>query len=190
MATSTTTQYDKIMAPMDELKTFSIAASATTVGGNRYIATGRLNPDKRTKYNLRINQLMSKIKGKWVPGGFYSTHGHGVGAGHSIKNCNNKTKNGETGGHNNNATCANPSGPDQNMNKYWDKMLLWKGRGANDGLNLDFAVAANPFFYLVLAVDPPFLPISHPPTPQLPTPVPAGYISLQRHHVPTSIQPR
>ena len=124
LATATTTQYQKILATMAELKTLSITEAATTGGGNRDSATGRLTPDKRTKSNLCISQLMSAIKGKWVPGGLCSTHGHSVGAGHSSKNCNNKTKEGETGGHNNNATHANPSGPGQNNNKDWDKFIL------------------------------------------------------------------
>ena len=51
-------------------------------------------------------------------------HVHGVGPGHSSKNCNNKTKEGETGGHNNSATRAHPSGPGQNKNKDWDNFLL------------------------------------------------------------------
>ena len=121
-------QYEKILAVMAELKTMSIAAAATTGGGNRDIATGRLTPDKRTKSNLRINQLMSEIKGKWVPGRFCSTHSHVVGAVHSSKNFNNKTRKGKTDGHNNNATCANPSGPVQNKNKDRDN-FCYEGGG-------------------------------------------------------------
>ena len=49
LAKDTTMQYDIILASMAELKTLSIAVSATTVGGNRDSATGRLSPDKRTK---------------------------------------------------------------------------------------------------------------------------------------------
>ena len=63
-AAATTTQYNKILASMAELKTISIAASATTVGGTRDSASGHPSPDKLTKSNLRINQLMSSIKGK------------------------------------------------------------------------------------------------------------------------------
>ena len=64
LATSTITQYDKILSSMTELKTLSIAASATTDGGNRDSATGRLYRDERTKSNIRINQLILAIKGK------------------------------------------------------------------------------------------------------------------------------
>ena len=87
-------QYEKILAVMAELKTLSIAAAATTGGGNRDSVTGRLTPDERTMSNLRINQLISAIKGKWVPGRFCSTYSHDVGAVHSSKNCNNKTREG------------------------------------------------------------------------------------------------
>ena len=58
LATATTMQYDRIMASMAELKTLSIAAAVTPNGGNRDSATGCLSPDKLTKSNLRINQLM------------------------------------------------------------------------------------------------------------------------------------
>ena len=109
---------------MSELKTLSTAASAMVGGGNRDKATGRLTPDKRTKSNLRINQLILAIKVKWVPGRFCSTHGHGMGPSHSRNNCNNKTWEGERGGNNNNAMRSNPSGPNLNNNKYWDNFLL------------------------------------------------------------------
>ena len=58
------------MDSMDELKTLSFAASATTGSGTCDRTTGRPYPNKRTKSNIHINQLMSAIKGKWVPGGF------------------------------------------------------------------------------------------------------------------------
>ena len=119
LTTATTMQYEKILSTMADLKTLSIAAAETTGSGNRDSATGRLTLDKRTKSNLRINQLMSAIKGKWVPGGFCSTHGHGVGPDHSSKKCNNKTRDGETGGHNKNTMRSNPSGTGRNKNKYW-----------------------------------------------------------------------
>ena len=70
LATATNMQYDKILSTMSELKTLIISASVTTGGGNRDSTTGCLTPNKRTKSNLRINQLMLAIKGKWVPGGF------------------------------------------------------------------------------------------------------------------------
>ena len=69
LAMATTTQYEKILSIMAELETLSIAAAATTGGGNRGSSTSRITPYERTKSNLRINQLMSAIKGKWVPGG-------------------------------------------------------------------------------------------------------------------------
>ena len=62
MAAATTTQYNKILASISELKTLSIAVSAMTSGGTRDSATSRPSPYKRTKANLRINHLMSAIK--------------------------------------------------------------------------------------------------------------------------------
>ena len=79
----TNTQYNKIMATVAGLKMLSIAASATTGGGNRDSDTVRLTPNERTKSNLCINKLMLEIKVNWAPGGFCSTHGHIVGPGHS-----------------------------------------------------------------------------------------------------------
>ena len=67
---ATTTQYNKILASMAELKTLSIAASATTGGGTCDTATGCTSPNERTKSNLCINQLIPAIKVKWVLGGF------------------------------------------------------------------------------------------------------------------------
>ena len=52
LATDTIMQYEKILAFMAELKTFSIAESATIGGGNRDSATGRLAPDEHTKSNI------------------------------------------------------------------------------------------------------------------------------------------
>ena len=117
-------QYNKILASMAYLKTLSISASVKTRGGIHDSATGHPSPNENTKSNLCINQLMLEIKGKLVPGGFCSIHGHGVGPGHSRKNCYNKTNEGITGSHNNSATCAHPSRPVRNKNKYWDKYLL------------------------------------------------------------------
>ena len=112
------------MSSMAELKALSIAASATTSNGTRDSATCCPTPDNRTKANILINQLMLAMKGRWVPGGFCFTHGHGVGPVQIIKTCNKKTKEGETGDHNNNATRAQPSGPGRNKNKDWDKFFL------------------------------------------------------------------
>ena len=90
--TDTTSQYEKILAAMYELKTLSIAGAAKTGGSNRDSATGRLTPNERTKTYICINQLILAIKGKWIPGGLCSMNGHGVGDGHISKNCNNKTR--------------------------------------------------------------------------------------------------
>ena len=59
LAMDTTTQYNKILVYMAELKTLSIAVSATTDGGNRDSATGDISSDECAKSNFRINLLMS-----------------------------------------------------------------------------------------------------------------------------------
>ena len=59
LAMDTTTQYNKILVYMAELKTLSIAASATTDSGNRDSATGDISSDECAKSNFRINLLMS-----------------------------------------------------------------------------------------------------------------------------------
>jgi hypothetical protein len=67
-----------------------------------------------------VAQLKAAINGKWVPGGFCSSHGYGVGPDHDSASCKNKTT-----GHIDSATCANPAGHGHNkhINKGWDAFL-------------------------------------------------------------------
>ena len=53
----------------------------------------------------QLAQLKAALKGKWVSGGFCSSHGYGVSADHDSKNCKNKKP-----GHVDTATRANPAG--------------------------------------------------------------------------------
>eukprot|EP00804_Cyclotella_cryptica_P017724 CCRYP_001164-RA/>CCRYP_001164-RA protein AED:0.37 eAED:0.27 QI:0/0/0/1/0.33/0.25/4/0/1265 len=52
-----------------------------------------------------VAQLKAAIKGKWAAGGFCSSHGYGVSAGHTSASCKNKKP-----GHADSATRANPAG--------------------------------------------------------------------------------
>ena len=72
----------------------------------------------------RILILQSAVNNKWKVGGFCSTHGHGVCAGHDSGNCSDKMNVWKSGGHNVNATRSNPVGPGKDMNKGWDACLL------------------------------------------------------------------
>ena len=58
------------------------------------------------------------IKNNWVVGGFYSTHGHGVLAGHNSKTCGTKGA-----GHIDTATQKIPAGFGKDKNKGWDAWL-------------------------------------------------------------------
>ena len=69
----------------------------------------------------QLAQLKAALKGKWVSGGFCSSHGYGVSADHDSKNCKNKKP-----GHVNTATRANPAGHghEKHINQGWDAFLL------------------------------------------------------------------
>lgn len=69
-------------------------------------------------YKKTIKQLQTAIKYKWVPGGFCSMHGWGVGPKHNSDNCKGKAP-----GHVDTATRANPAGPGKTKNKGWDNFL-------------------------------------------------------------------
>ena len=82
LAAATTTQYNKILDSMAELKMLSIAASVTTCGSTRESATGCPPPEEDTKANLHTNQLMSAIKVKRVPGRLWFMNVHSSVCGH------------------------------------------------------------------------------------------------------------
>jgi hypothetical protein len=67
-----------------------------------------------------VAQLRAAIKGKWVTGGFCSTHGYGVSADHDSATCKNKKP-----GHVDTASRSSPAGPghDKHINKGWDAFL-------------------------------------------------------------------
>jgi hypothetical protein len=68
----------------------------------------------------QVAQLKAAIKGKWVAGGFCSSHGYGVSADHTSKSCKNKKT-----GHIDTATRDNPAGhgADKHINQGWDSFL-------------------------------------------------------------------
>ena len=90
------------------------SANSSGGGGGRN-GGGTQNTDTQKR---RISQLQAAVKGKWIPGHFCSTHGHGVGPDHDSKTCANKSS-----GHVETATRANPFGPGANRNKGWDDWL-------------------------------------------------------------------
>jgi hypothetical protein len=67
-----------------------------------------------------VAQLRAAFKGKWVTGGFCSTHGYGVSADHDSSTCKNKKP-----GHVDTASRSSPAGPghDKHINKGWDAFL-------------------------------------------------------------------
>jgi hypothetical protein len=70
-----------------------------------------------------VAQLRAAIKGKWAPGGFYSTHGYGVSTDHDSASCKNKKT-----GHVNTATRSSPAGygHEKHINMDWDAFLTDK----------------------------------------------------------------
>ena len=81
-------------------------------------------PTEKRAMEKRILILQSAVKNKWKFGGFCSTQGHGVRAGHENGNCADKKDVGKAGGHDVNSNHANPSGPGKDSNKGWDAWLL------------------------------------------------------------------
>jgi hypothetical protein len=80
------------------------------------------NPSAPSSTNdaRQVAQLKAAIKGKWVAGGFCSSHGYGVSADHSSKTCKKKKP-----GHVDTATRDNPAGhgADKHVNQGWDSFL-------------------------------------------------------------------
>ena len=72
------------------------------------------NAEKR-KLERWIKTLKATAKNSWSVGGFCSTHGHGVAAGHDRTICSSKGA-----GHVNIATRKNPTGLGKDKNKGWD----------------------------------------------------------------------
>ena len=67
--------------------TTAATATHSRTAGTR---TGSLPSDQR-ETEKRILILQADINNKWKVGGFCSTHGHGVHAGHISTNCNDKS---------------------------------------------------------------------------------------------------
>jgi hypothetical protein len=115
LAAATTSQYADIRASLDALSS-DPNNSAPTPGARARTAVLPLT--EKRKLEKRIKTLEAAVKSKWIVGGFCSTHGHGVGAGHCSKTCGTKGS-----GHVDSATRANPSGPGKDKNKGWDSWL-------------------------------------------------------------------
>jgi hypothetical protein len=107
-ATLTSVTADKLAKIEKHL--LDIKAGRTTQAGSH---TAPQASDSRV-----LGQLRAAIKHKWTPGGFCSTHGWGVGAGHTSAECKKKQP-----GHVDSATRANPQGPGATRNKGWDDFL-------------------------------------------------------------------
>jgi hypothetical protein len=85
---------------------------------NAHRATQSVQPPPTSSDSRGLSQLRAAIKYKWIPGGFCSTHGWGVSAGHSSADCKGKRP-----GHIDSATRTNPQGPGAYKNKCWDDFL-------------------------------------------------------------------
>ena len=79
---------------------------------------------KKSVLEKKIKFLQSAFKNKWVVGGFFSTHRHGISAGHNSVECAGKRNKGKPVSHNNSATSTNPVRPGKDRNKGWDDWLL------------------------------------------------------------------
>ena len=77
-----------------------------------------IQPPPASVNSRAISQLRGAIKHKWVPGGFCSTHGWGVSAGHTSADCKGKRP-----GHVDSTTRTNPQGPGATKNKGWDDFI-------------------------------------------------------------------
>jgi hypothetical protein len=80
--------------------------------------THSIHPPPASVDSRAVFQLRGAIKHKWVQGGFCSTHGWGVSAGHTSADCKGKRP-----GHVDSATRTNPQGPGASKNKGWDDFL-------------------------------------------------------------------
>ena len=82
--------------------------------------SGMPNPATLLGNTKLVAQLRTATKGKWVPGGFCSTHGYGISADHDSASCKNKKPS-----HVVTATCSSPAGDghDKHINKGWDAFL-------------------------------------------------------------------
>lgn len=115
LAAATTTQYADIQASLDALAASPNNPAPAPAARAR---TAALPLTEKRKLEKRIQTLQSALKNRWVKGGFCSTHGHGVGAGHCSKTCGTKGS-----GHVDGATRANPAGPGKEKNKGWDEWM-------------------------------------------------------------------
>jgi hypothetical protein len=119
LALATTDQYAEIKSSLDALAAAAPAAAAPTTRRRPPRSAGApLDSNEKRKLERRIRTLEAAIKNKWSVGGFCSTHGHGVSAGHDSKTCGTKGT-----GHVDSATRQIPAGPGKDKNKGWDTWI-------------------------------------------------------------------
>ena len=106
LAFATTKQYNAIKKLLSEIKHLSFSP------GTRDVACNQIAPNQQT---CTIKSLQAAIKNSWAVGGFYSTHGWGVGLHHISGSCKSKGP-----GHVDTATCNKPAGPGATKNKGWE----------------------------------------------------------------------
>ena len=82
--------------------------------------SGMPNPATLLGDTKLVAQLRVAIKGKWVPGGFCSTHAYSISTNQNSTSCKNKMPGGVD-----TATCSSPAGHghDKHINKGWDAFL-------------------------------------------------------------------
>ena len=115
LVTTTTTQYAAIKALLQEIKyQRGSNNSKCNPGINR-----NPNDDKMRKLKKRNAMLQHVLVQGWTKGGFCSSHGHGVPAGHDSRTYPNRKP-----GHVETATRNNPSRPAQYLNKGWDAFCI------------------------------------------------------------------
>ena len=112
LVSATREQYTRITATLDNL-----VAAANSKPSPRSIprTTNPLSPTEKCVIVKIILTLKSAVKDKWKVGGFCSTHGHSICAGHDSGNFSNNND-----GHDVTSTRSNPVGTGKDFNKGWD----------------------------------------------------------------------
>ena len=105
----TTNKFARIKKLLLEVKSAASYGTPTPVTGKAAASIDR---------DCVVSQILVLFKNKWFVGGFYSTHGWGVGPDHSSSSCRSNKP-----GHVDTAARENPSGPGANRNKSWDDFI-------------------------------------------------------------------
>ena len=86
LVTTTITQYAETKALLQELKT----QCGSNNSGRNPVSDHTPDGEDMRKLKKRNATLQHAIVKGWAKGGFCSSHGHGVPAGHEIRNCSNQ----------------------------------------------------------------------------------------------------